>query len=55
MFIHVRTTEPQFNKDFANLFEWFRNNFIHFGEGKIKCVLFGSKQKIKRAAKQNVV
>ena len=54
---HVHTTEHQLNKDFANLCEWFVDNklSIHIGEGKAKCILFGSKHKIKNAGKLNIM
>ena len=28
---------------------------IHFGENKTKCILFGSKQKLKNAGKLNIM
>ena len=45
---HVHTIEHQLNKDF-NLCEWFVDNklSIHLGEEKTKCILFGSKLKLK--------
>ena len=45
----VHTIEHQLNKDFANLCEWFVDNklSIHLGEEKTKCILFGSKLKLK--------
>ena len=46
---YVDTIEHQLNKDFANLCEWFVDNklSIHLGEDKTKCILFGSRQKLK--------
>ena len=43
----------QLNKDFHNICLWFIDNklSIHFGEDKTKCILFASKQKMKRADK----
>ena len=53
----VHTIEHQLNKDFANLCEWFVDNklIIHLGEGKTKCILFGSKLKLKNAGKLNIM
>ena len=46
---HVHTIEHQLNKDFTSLCEWFVDNklSIHLGEEKTKCILFGSKLKLK--------
>ena len=54
---HVHTIEHQSNKDFANLCEWFVDNklSIHLGEEKTKCILFGSKLKLKNAGKLNIM
>ena len=54
---HVHTIEHQLNKDFANLCEWFVDNklSIHLGEEKTKCILFGSKLKLKNAGKLNIM
>ena len=40
----------QLNEDFSKLCDWFINNklSIHFGEDKTKCILFASKQKLKK-------
>ena len=48
---NVKDIEKQLNKDFSNLCEWFVDNklSVHFGEDKTKCILFGSKYKIKKA------
>ena len=45
------------HKDFANLCEWFvdKKLSIYFGEDKTKCILFGSKQKLKNAGKLNIM
>ena len=53
----VHTIEHQLNKDFANLYEWFDDNklSIHLGEEKTKCILFGSKPKLKNAEKLNIM
>ena len=50
----VQTIE---HKDFANLCEWFVENKlnIHLGEEKTKCILFGSKLKLKNAGKLNIM
>ena len=54
---HVHTIEHQLNKDFASLCEWFVDNklSIHLGEEKTKCILFGSKFKLKNAGKLNIM
>ena len=46
----------QLNKDFHNKCLWFIDNklSIHFGEDKTKCILFASKQKMKRAGKLEI-
>ena len=46
---HVHTIEHQLNKDFTNLCEWFVDNksSTHLDEEKTKCILFGSKLKLK--------
>ena len=58
MYYHrdVNEIEKQLNKDFENVYDWFVDNklSIHFGEDKIKSVLFASKRKIKSARKLNV-
>ena len=38
------------NEDFSSLCDWFIDNklSIHFGEDKTKCILFGSKRKLKK-------
>ena len=53
----VHTIEHQLNKNFANLCKWFVDNkfSIHLGEGKTKCILFGSKHKLKNAGKLNII
>ena len=52
----VHKIEHQLNKDFVNLCEWFLDNklSIHLGEDKAKCILFGSKLKLKKAGKLNI-
>ena len=53
----VHTIEHQLKKDFANLCKWFVDNklSIHLGGSKEKCILFGSKQKLKNAGKLNIM
>ena len=48
---NIKLIEPELNKNFADLCEWFVENrlSIHFGEDKTKSILFGSKYKIKKA------
>ena len=54
---HLHTIEHQLNKDLANLCEWFVVNKLstHRREEKIKCILFGSKLKLKNAGKLNIM
>ena len=54
---HVHAIEHQLNKDFANLCECFVENrlSIHLGEEKTRCILFGSKLKLKNAGKLNIM
>ena len=44
------------NNDFSNLCEWFLHNklSIHFGEGKIESILFGTKRELRKAGKLNI-
>ena len=53
----VHKIEHQLNKDFANLCECFVDNklSIHLGKEKTKCILFGSKLKLKNAGKLNIM
>ena len=53
----VHTIEHQLNKDSSNLCEWFVDNKLitHLGEDKTKCILFGSKHKLKNAGKLNIM
>ena len=53
----IHTIEHHLNKDFANLCEWFVHNklSIHLGEEQTKCILFGSKLKLKNAGKLNIM
>ena len=53
----VHTIEHQLKKDFANLCEWFVDNklSVHLSEDKAKCILFGSKLKLKNARKLNIM
>ena len=54
---HVHTIKHQLNKDFTNLSEWFVNNklSIHLCEEKTKCILSGSKLKLKNAGKLKIM
>ena len=46
-------TEKQIDKDFESICDWFVNNklSIHFGDDKIKSILFATKFKIKKVRK----
>ena len=52
----INKINQQLNKDFHNICNWFLDNklSIHFGEAKTKCILFGSKRKIKLAGKLDI-
>ena len=52
----INETEKELNKDFESICDWFVNNklSIHFGKGKTKSILFGTKFKIKKVIKLNV-
>ena len=54
---HVHTIEHQLNKDFINSFEWLVDNKlnIHLGEEKTKCILFGSKLKLKNPGQFSIM
>ena len=45
----VKEIERNLNKNFSNVCDWFVDNklSIHFGEGKTKCILFGTKHRLK--------
>ena len=47
----VNEIEKVLNKNFSDLCDWFLDNklSIHFGDDKMKCILFASKNKIKKA------
>ena len=53
----VHTIEHQLNKDFAIFCEWFVDNKlgIRLGEDKTKCILFGSKHRLKNVGKLNII
>ena len=46
----VDVINDQLNRDFNSLCDWFVDNklSIHFGEDKTRCILFTSKNKIKK-------
>ena len=54
---NVNDIEKQLNEDFANICDWFVDNklSIHFGEDKTKFILFGSKRKIKKLQKLEII
>ena len=53
---HVTEIEKYLNNYFSNLCEWFLDNKLssHFGEGKTKSILFGSKRKLRKVGKLNI-
>ena len=50
---NVKDIVKQLNEDFANICDWFVDNklSIHFGEDKIKSILFAFKRNIKKFQK----
>ena len=52
----VREIEQMLNKNFSDLCDWFVDNklSIHFGDDKTKCILFASKNKVKKAEPLNI-
>ena len=52
----INKIENQLNKDFCNIRDWFVDNklSIHFGEDKIKSILFASKVKRKNIKKLHI-
>ena len=46
----VRNIEQNLNKNFSNICDWFVDHklSIHFGEGKTKWILFGTKKKLNK-------
>ena len=48
----VSKIEQNLNKNFADICDWFVDDklSIHFGEGKTKCILFGTKQKLNKTS-----
>ena len=49
----INEIEKQIDKDFESICDWFVNNklSIHFGDDKIKSILFATKFKIKKVRK----
>ena len=52
----INEIEKQLNKDFESICDWFADNklSIHFGDGKIKSILFATKFKTKKVRKLNI-
>ena len=52
----VKEIEHMLNKNFSDLCDWFVDNklSIHFGDDKTKCILFASKNKVKKAEPLNI-
>ena len=52
----VKEIEQMLNKNFSDLCDWFVDNklSIHFGDDKTKCILFASKNKVKKAEPLNI-
>ena len=58
LFTHknVDVINDQLNRDFNSLCEWFVDNklSIHFGEDKTKCILFTTKNKLKKVGNLSI-
>ena len=54
---NVTEIEKQLLRDFSSLCDWFVDNKIsvHFGQGKTKSILFGTKHKIQNPKALNIV
>ena len=54
---NVKEIKKVLNQNFSDLCDWFVDNklSIHFGEDKTKCVLFASKNKVKKAEPLNII
>ena len=52
----INEIEKQLNKDFESICDWFAENklSIHFGDGKIKSILFATKFKTRKVRKLNI-
>ena len=52
----INIIEHQLNRNFSNICDWFVDNklSIHFGEGKIKSILFALLNKCKRLRRLNI-
>ena len=46
----VKAIDTKLNKNFSSVCDWFVDNklSIHFGEDKTKCILFGTKKRLKQ-------
>ena len=53
---HVIEIDTHLNSDFSNLCEWFLDNklSIHFGLGKTKSILFGTKRNLRKVGELNI-
>ena len=52
----IAKIEKILNEDFENVCDWFVDNklSIHFGDGKTKSIIFGSKRRAKNICKLNI-
>ena len=50
------SVQAKLNKFFSNVCDWFVDNklIIHFGEEKTKCVLFGTKKRLKKVSNLDI-
>ena len=46
----AKAIETKLNKNFSSVCDWFVDNklSIHFGQDKTKCILFGTKKRLKK-------
>ena len=53
---NINEIEKQLHKDFESICDWFVENklSIHFGDGKIKSILFATKFTIRKVRKLNI-
>ena len=53
---NVKEIERNLVKNFSNVCDWFVDNklSIHFGEGKTKCILFGTKHRLNKVSSREI-
>ena len=55
--IDVKEIERNLNNNFSDVCDWFVDNklTIYFGEGKTKCILFGTKHRLNKVSSLDIV